>query len=102
MTDAEVRGRLGDWMEENKVHKIHHALICASVVRKQQADRREQSSLRNDVDNEDPVEITSVRKAQKGRGIKREAPAMVKNELRTRYKTRRLDNGRVEIDLTDD
>jgi hypothetical protein len=33
-------------------------------------------------------------------GVKREAPAMAEEGCLTRYKTRRLDNGGVEIDLT--
>lgn len=88
--------------EKNQVNTIHRASIRAPVGRKPEADRREQSPLDNDVKQEDFVEITSVRKAENGRGVKREAPATTEDEFQTRYKTRRLENGRVEIDLTDD
>ena len=36
------------------------------------------------------------------RGIKREADPMTPGEFAARYKQRRLDNGKFEIDLTED
>jgi hypothetical protein len=36
------------------------------------------------------------------RGIKREADEMDDGEFMTRYKAKRLENGRLEVDFTDD
>ncbi|KAK3382158.1 hypothetical protein B0T24DRAFT_660923 [Lasiosphaeria ovina] len=41
-------------------------------------------------------------KPERVAGIKREAPEMSEAEFQSRYKSRKLANGRVEVDLTDD
>ncbi|KAH6853190.1 hypothetical protein B0I37DRAFT_358732 [Chaetomium sp. MPI-CAGE-AT-0009] len=78
MTDAEVRQRLAELMEEQNQRSLGR------------------------VKREDSLEVTSGRKTENSGRIKREAPSMAEDEFLVRYKTRRLDNGRVAVDLTDD
>jgi hypothetical protein len=95
MTENEVRRRLAELMEQGQVTEILSlgTVMCLLPV-EEQRDNREGSV---EIANGQPIK----RETKSIRGVKREGP-VADDDFMGRYKTRRLDNGKVEVDLTDD